>query len=594
MAKKENRGIPSQSAEEPQSKLSRRSFLKGAGAVGVAAVGVGAAGAGLIGCSSSGGSSSSSSSSSGSATTEYASMVDSRDYEASLAVVEPITDFADEKTYDIVVVGAGVAGVPAVLTALDEGVTVACLQKEPEASANGHYSAGLVQEASNPVDILKWQQSLRANNSYRLNWDLLSFYTAHSGETAFFIDKWAEKVGSPADETWITEGVDLTEGDAIQSTDTEMELLYVVHGWKDGNDGFLKKLAKKAEEEGAEFFYNTPGVQLIKDGSGKVTGVVGQTKDGDYIKFTANKGVILATGDYENNQSMVNKFNPDLEYFEAAQLGRAGDGHLMAIQAGASLVPLGHCKQLHCVFASDWHTSAVPLLSLDMKGKRFMNEEIAMTLWHNSLNVLTDQEDRGVFVRVFDDAFETKIEGIGTREMLEAYIPDSGVTKEEFDAVTNYTPSMADMHKADTLDELASILGVPADALKESVAKWNEYCAAGEDPEFGLDKKYLKTIDTPPYWGVNQHVKIIAINSGVVVDKNYQVVDGELDPIPGLFAVGTTGGDLCGNNDWRMSFGLSNGHCMTGGRYATLFAIHGEAKPTTPVAWDEVKSLYGK
>lgn len=593
MGKQEKQETLHEGAIESWDGMSRRSFLMGAGVVGATAVSMGAVGTGLIGCSSGSSNNASSSSSTGSEEVS-ASMITVADYEASPVIVGPITDFADEKTYDIVVVGAGVAGVPAVLTALDEGASVACLQKEPEASANGHYSAGLVQEASNPVDILKWQQSLRANNGYRLNWDLLSFYTAYSGETAFFIDKWAEKVGSPADETWVTEGVDLTEGDAIQSTDTDMELLYIVHGWKDGNDGFLKKLAAQAETEGAEFFYNTPGVQLVKDESGSVTGVIGKSSDGSYIKLNATKGVIMATGDYENNRSMVNKYNPDLAYFEAAQQGRTGDGHLMALQAGAELVPFGHCKQLHCVFASDWHTSAVPLLSLDMKGKRFMNEEIAMTLWHKSLNVLTDQEDRGIFVRIFDDAFETKIDGIGTREMLEAYIPGSGVAKEEFDAVTNFTPSMSDVHKADTLDELAKILGVPADALKESVTQWNDYCAVGEDPDFGVDKKYLQPIDTPPYWGVNQHVKIIAINSGVVVDKNYQAVTADLDPIPGLFAVGTTGGDLCGNNDWRMSFGLSNGHCMTGGRYATLYAIHGEAKPTKPVAWDEVKSLYGK
>lgn len=565
--------------------ISRRTFLQGAGALGAAAFG-----AGLVGCSS--GQDTASPDGATQMDFPYPDMIAPEDLAASAAITEPITDFSDEKTYDIVVVGAGVAGVPAVLTALDEGVSVCCLQKESSVSANGHYSSGIVQEASNPVDILRWQQYIRANNSYRVNWDLLDFYSAHSGETAFFMDKQAGQIGRPADETWVTEGVDLTEGSAIQSSDTDMELLYVVHAWRDGNDGLLKDLAAQAEKDGADFFYNTPGVQLITDDAGSVTGAIGKSNDGSYVKFNANKAVVLATGDYESNQSMLTKYNPDLAHFQVSQIGRTGDGHLMAMQVGGRMVPLGHCKQLHCVFASDWHTSAVPLLSLDMNGKRFMNEECAMTLWHNSLNELTDQEDRGLFVRVFDDAFETKNPGMGTREMLEAYIP--GANPENFTAVTNWTPSMADVHKADTLDELADVLGVPADNLKASVEQWNAYCEAGEDPQFGLDKRYLQPIDTPPYWGVNQHVKVISVNSGVMVDGNYQVVDSDLAPIPGLFAVGTVGGDVCGNNDWRMSFGLSNGHCMTAGRYSVLYAIHGKAEPANPVSWDEVKELYGK
>lgn len=569
--------------------LSRRRFLKGIGAAGAAFT----VGTCLAGCGPNETRATSPNSSGSETLAQYPSMISPEDFEASAVVVEPITEFEEERTFDIVVVGAGVAGIPAVLTALDEGATVACLQKEFAASANGHYEGSLVLEESDPVDILTWQQSIRANNSYRVNWDLLSYYASHSGETSFFLDKQADRIGMPADETWITEGVDLTEGSSIQDAETNMRLLYIVHGWRLGNDGLMKALAEQAETDGAVFYYSTPGVQLVTDESGAVTGVIGDGPKGR-IKLNASKGVILATGDYESNKSMLEKYIPSASHYEISQSGRTGDGHLMAVQAGAQMVPLSHCCQMHCVFASDWHTSGVPLLSLDMKGKRFMNEEIAMTLWHNSCDSLTDQEDRGRFVRVFDDAFETKLADfdMGTREMLEAYIPENEVR--DYAGVTNWTPAFADVHKADTLDELAEILEVPADELKKSVDRWNECCAAGEDPEYGVSPRYLKSIDTPPYWGVKQHVRVIAVNAGVEVDENYQVVDQELEPIPGLFAVGTTGGNICGNNDWRMSFGLSNSHCMTAGRYAVLYALHGKNEPTNPATWDEVRHLYKK
>ena len=575
--------------ETVRSGVTRRSFVKGFGVAGMATI----VSSGLAGCASPNSNLSNTAPSVAEDAIEYPGVISEADFQASSVEREPITEFADEATYDVVVVGAGVAGIPAVLTALDEGATVGCLQKESAASANGHYEGSLVLEESDPNDILIWQQSIRANNGYRVNWDLLSYYAAHSGETSFFLDKCAERIGMPADETWITEGVDLTEGSSIQDTNKDMRLLYTVHGWRVGNDGLVKALAEQAAQDGAVFYYNTPGVQLLQDASGAVTGVIGKSSDG-YIKLNATKGVILATGDYESNESMLGKFIPSASRYEVTQTGRTGDGHLMAIQAGAHMVPSPHACQMHCVFASDWHTSGVPLLSLNMKGERFMNEEIAMTLWHNSCDSLTDQEDPGLFVRVFDDAFETKMAefDFGTRDMLEAYIPENNV--ENYTGVTNWTPAFADVHKADTLEELADILGVPADALAKSVEQWNEYCAAGEDPEYGVSARYLKSIDTPPYWGVNQHVRVIATNAGVEVDGNYQVVDESGAPIPGLFAVGTTGGNVCGNIDWRMSFGLSNSHCMTAGRYSVLYALYGKNEPTKPAQWDEVRHLYSR
>ena len=71
------------------------------------------------------------------------------DFKYSVVETDPITSFASEETYDIVVVGAGCAGVPAVLTAVEEGATVACLQKEATVAANGNGCSFVVKEASN-------------------------------------------------------------------------------------------------------------------------------------------------------------------------------------------------------------------------------------------------------------------------------------------------------------------------------------------------------------------------------------------------------------------------------------------------------------
>ncbi|HAY94781.1 FAD-dependent oxidoreductase, partial [Shewanella sp.] len=66
----------------------------------------------------------------------------------------------------------------------------------------------------------------------------------------------------------------------------------------------MRALAKTAEKAGVKFFFNTPAQQLIQDESGKVIGVIAQTRDGKYHKYMAKKGVILSSGDYQNNKAM--------------------------------------------------------------------------------------------------------------------------------------------------------------------------------------------------------------------------------------------------------------------------------------------------
>ena len=131
-------------------------------------------------------------------------------------------------------------------------------------------------------------------------------------------------------------------------------------------------LAEFAASKGVEFFYSTPGVQLIKDDSGRVTGVVG--KDGNkFIKFNATKGVILSTGDYQNNQSLVERYCPDVKEFDRKQNNKTGDGILMSMAAGAGLVPVGHAHMMHDFDSGPMFNE--PFLMVNENGERFMNED---------------------------------------------------------------------------------------------------------------------------------------------------------------------------------------------------------------------------
>ena len=162
-----------------------------------------------------------------------------------------------------------------------------------------------------------------------------------------------------------------------------------------------------------------------------------------------------------------------------------------------------------------------------------------------------------------------------------------------YDEPHGVTPGLIDTHKADTLEELAEMLEVPAGALVASVERYNELCAKGVDEDFAKDAKYLQPITTPPFYGVRQWMRVTAICGGVKVNENYQVVDQNDEPIAGLWAAGFGAGDLCGDVDWSFYLGgLSNGSCMTSGRYTALQAVTGGFEPSNPAVWDDVKELY--
>lgn len=562
--------------------FNRRDFLKGAAVSGAVAVT-----AGLMGCGpAEGNGGTSDAESAASDGFQYPGVTSVEDFENSAVEIEAITTFSDEKTYDIVVVGAGTSGIPAILTALEEGATVGCLQKESTPVSQGGSSSGFALDGSTDVGLLQFIAEYRADCDFRINRELLETYVQHSGETIMWMNKNATEAGFPP-YTTVTETVDYEEGSYVTKLTNRF-------GPKPLNNGtMVEHMAELAVERGAEFFYETPAVQLVVD-NGAVVGVIGKQKDGNYLKLNAAKAVILATGDYQNNDTMVEKYSPDLVNFERKQRGKTGDGHLLAMLVGAQMCPVNHSRQMHD--ADSGPMGNEPFLAVDLSGNRFMNEEVTSNYWNCILRA--HEYPAGQFCHIFDSAFGEKVSAWGGRpvseEMLKVYVPGSGVTPEEGGVSTGIVEGLIDTHYADTLEELAEALEIPADALKKSVDRYNELCEKGADDDFGKQSTYLLPIDTPPYWGIHRNIRITAICGGIAVDPNYQVLDGSGSPIPGLYSAGFNAGDICGAIDWSaIVIGMSNGSCMTSGRMAACHAINGTLELSNPVTWDEMKESYG-
>ena len=534
--------------------LSRRDIFK---IGGLAAAG--AAGASFLGaCSPSGqGSAASTAASAGGSTTKAGHTREG--IPAFLKAPEPIKDIKETKDYDIVIIGAGAAGVPAAISAAENGAKVALIQKEATAISQGNTATGILLDQSDPAGVQAVVSNLLKEHQLRGKREQVELWAKNSGEAITWVKALAEKVGAQVSDTtpkW-TAGVKNVNGYSLN-------YLSIDFGPKPYNTGDgMRALAEYAETIGVEVFYNTEAKQLVGDAKSGITGVIAKGEKGN-IQFNGKKGVVLATGDYQNDDEMVNYYIPDLKNMGRKQTNKTGDGHKMAIWAGGAMEDIGHTKMLHDFDAGPGAMADMPFLDVKMDGTRFCNEkQVGMS---ETNNFLKSEADQGNYCQIFDSNYMTACADwpgkLFDPEALKDFMPEEPGEKKGV-----YEGQIATF-KADTLEELAKKLGITdTDAFVKTVKRYNELVAAGKDEDFGKDAKWLVPIEQPPFYGIHRHVRVSAIVAGVNVGPNMEVLaDGTNEPIPGLYAIGNTAGNFYGGVDYSMWMpGLSLGRAHTQG-----------------------------
>ena len=511
------------------------------------------------------------------------------DVNASAVELEPITNFAKEIDVDVVVAGAGASGVIAAVRAAELGATVAVLQKEAVAVSQGNCSSAIIKSGSTPGGLKKWLTFATAVNCWRNNRKLLEAYIDRSEEALRFV---CEKSGITEETEWknkygVTKYQDTSAvytgvwHDGTQSYDFGDEKVEVFAPWfgpKPGNYGSLVSgILKDAQEEYGDklqVFFSTPIVQLVKDADGTIIGCVGKDIDGNYIKFNA-KSVILATGAYENNATMVRRFCPDIEKFDKKVVHRTGDGNILAIEAGGCMEPVAHSRVMHD-FDAGLMWDEPPYLIVNMNGERFIDEEVDMAYISNALrwqpgfkgeNMDPEHQETGSlgwYCQIYDNDYMS---------YADAGVPDfvmARYLKEEDPSLhVSVFPELIDTFRADTIEELAEKLGLPVDKTVESFNRYNELCEKGEDLDFGKDPKYLHKFVTAPFWGIRRHIRCSSITAGVLSDEYGRVTTEKGEVIKGLYAAGNLGGQFYGAPDYPFFHpGLSLGHAVTFGYIA--------------------------
>ena len=511
--------------------------------------------------------------------------ITAEDINASAVILEPITEFAEEVDVDVVVCGAGASGVIAAVKAAEMGAKVAMLQKQPIAVSQGNCSSAIIKSGSTEGGLKKWLTFATAVNCWRPNRKLLEAYIERSEEALKFV---CEKGGITEATEWKNDKTGVTKyqdtstvmtgvmHDGTQSFDFGEDKVEVFAPWfgpKPNNYGTLVAgiLADAQEQfDNLQVYFSTPVVQLVKDADGAIIGCVGQGENG-FIKFNA-KSVILATGAYENNATMVRRFCPDIEHFDKKVYHRTGDGNILAIEAGGAMEPVAHSRVMHDFDAGlMWDEHA--FLDLNMNGERFVSEEVDMAYISNVLrwqpgfvgeNMDHEHQETGSlgwYCQIYDNDYMQYATAGVPEVVMQRYL------KEEDPSLhVGVFPELIDTFRADTIEELAEKMGLPVEATVASFNRYNEMCEKGEDLDFGKKPEFLHKFVTAPFWGIRRHIRCSSITAGVLSDEYGRVVKENGDVIPGLYAVGNLGGQFYGAPDYPFFHpGLSLGHAVTFG-----------------------------
>lgn len=465
---------------------------------------------------------------------------------------------ATEETADVIVIGAGGAGLAAAAGAGQNGASVIVLEAngivggstirsgghilvfEDEINASMDRNDDALQKylSYDPADFGEWGETL-ATLQQQVQEYLASDTTGRfdSVEMAL-VDHYLKGQGTDKNGTEVTQDYELCKAAFENATalnewlgESGMELqqkMYNTHGGTpvNGASGLVSALQTAAEEAGAKIVLNMRATELLMEGS-KVVGVVAQDADGKNHTYHANKGVVIATGSFSSNGELAAQYQTMGEGLGADNgstnpATNTGDGILMAESAGAQLRDMGFL----CTLLTGYHEGCTTKefgtingsqqLILNADGKRFMSDAKAGGM--ATVGGINDQPDGLAYF-------------IGDAKMIETLNAAS-------DGFVEDMASRGDWFVvADTLEEALEKAGLDVSTAMESIQAFNGYVDAGEDPEFGRTS-FNGKVEEGPFVVAKMESHYHLTFGGLVINTNAEVLDEAGNAIENLYAAG--------------------------------------------------------
>jgi fumarate reductase flavoprotein subunit len=329
------------------------------------------------------------------------------------------------------------------------------------------------------------------------------------------------------------------------------------------------------------FMYETPMVKLIHD-DGAVTGAIGQTAEGTYVRVNASKGVVVCTGGYARNDDMLTALQPQTQSVFAlnlAPVGCTGDGIKACLWAGADmdgtnasmLFDRGALKP-DAVAGKDAESSlfwmgSQPWLKVNLDGERFTNE--GGGVYDYILHAATSQPGN-TYCTIYDSNYGTYAKQFDMHGCSRLFPFDNGAPSNmTLDQMKGMNQGLLDkgfIQQADTIEELADKLEIPSSALAATVKRNNELYANQLDEDFGKEWFRLSPVNTPPYYGVRQTGNMLCTLNGIVINTDFQAMKPDGTPIEGLYVDGNDSGCYYATSYPNQSTGNACGRTVTFGR----------------------------
>ena len=416
---------------------------------------------------------------------------------------------------DVVIVGAGGAGLTAAVRATQEGMHVLVLEKMPFVGGNSLKASGGMncagtkfQEAAGITDsgVQEFIEDTM-NGGHQLN--DLALVTTMAENSAEAVE-WLESIGAPLPKVAATGG-------------TTHKYL---HSPEDGSPVgayLVAKLSEEAEKQGIEIMLNTTATEILM-ADGAAVGVKAEDAEHEY---TINAGaVILATGGFGSNFELMCSFNPSLaNAVTTNHPGATGDGILMAQAVGAATVDMEQIQLHPTVYQATSMLVSEKMRSLgailvNQEGKRFTNDLAT----RDAVSAAELEQTGGYAYIIFDQNL------VDNNKSAKEYI-EKGMAVQ-----------------GDTYEALAEAMGVDTAAFVETMDTWNAAVAAGEDAEFGRNNGMDADLSTAPFYAIQIAPGIHHTMGGIKINTATEVIDTEGNVIPGLFAAGETTGGVHGGN----------------------------------------------
>lgn len=464
---------------------------------------------------------------------------------------------------DVIVIGSGVTGMAAAITAAEGGLKVVVFEKQRTLGGTSNFFSGMfaVETQRQRLNYITYScdeafKNIMEYSHWRANPRLVRAIVNESAETI----------------SWLMQyGIEFRP-ETINMPDAPRTYQPV----KGQGAAIIKALATAGKEKGVQFELGVPVLRIIKEG-GCVTGVVAE-RDSEEITVSA-KAIVIASGGYANNKEWIKKYcglDLNANVMPIGNVDKMGDGIRMAFEIGAAEEGLGVLETYSAgPFGPDFvmkgsleMAAAQPDLWVDPKGERYCDESIAF--YDTSMGNANARHKEGYTYRLFDDSILGILMEKGIEKQLGMDNPP-GTRPMEFEKELKAAEERGsmDVFAATSIEELAEKMGVDKVVLRATIEEYNTFCEKGHDDLFAKNRKYLRALKGPRFYAVKARTLFLGTLGGIKINHRTEVLDKKNNVIQGLYAGGFDAGGMWGDSYCiKVSSGLSAGFAANSGRIA--------------------------